>query len=284
LPADLLIFKDGTIMFFKVRNSKWIRLLTGLFFIIGLLLLGVNIFGLFKSLRNDALYSEVTPYKNDISISLKDARKQWHRKEGETEKDFAMRMNMLVNHAMAHYWKDEGINKYHLRVPVWENYILYFMGFIKPVEYGKYEFRTYKKAIERGVGICSQPSIALKDLLNENGIAADLWDIAGHVVVRATFSDGSGYILDPDYGQYVPFDIPDIERNPEIVRPYYADQNEVYAPHLKKHRTTDSLVELYGKEGNHIYYMDRSFEKFSYIAKWVLPFLLMLPLLIFKKR
>ncbi len=271
-------------MFFKVRNSKWIRLLTGLFFIIGLLLLGVNIFGLFKSLRNDELYSEVTPYKNDISVSLEDVREQWHRKEGETDKDFAMRMNMLVNHAMAHYWKDEGIDKYYLRVPLWENYILYFMGFVKPVEYGKYEFRTYKKAIERGVGICSQPSIALKDLLNENGIAADLWDIAGHVVVRATFSDGSGYILDPDYGQYVPFDIPDIERNPEIVRPYYADQNDVYAPHLKKHRTTDSLVELYGKEGNHIYYMDRSFEKFSYIAKWVLPFLLMLPFALIKRK
>lgn len=275
----MLIFKDNLFNYLQVDNAKFIKFLGGVFFVAGLFLLGVNIYGLFKSLRNDELYSEVTPYKNDISISLEEARRQWHRREGESEKDFAMRMNMLVNHAMAHYWKDEGITKYYLRVPPWENYILYFMGFINPAEYGKYEFRTYKKAIERGVGICSQPSIALKDLLNENGIAADLWDIAGHVVVRATFSDGSAYILDPDYGQYVPYDIPEIEKDPELVRPYYADQDQVYAPHLKKHRNTDSLVELYGKEGNHIYYMSRSFEKFSYIAKWLLPFLLMLPFL-----
>ncbi len=260
------------------------KLLTGLFFVLGAFLLALNIFGLFKSLRNDEINSELTPYKNDISVSLDEVRRQWHRRKGEPDKDFALRMNMLVNHAMAHYWKDEGIEKYHLKVPIWENFILYFMGFIKPAEYKKYEFRTYKKAIQRGVGICSQPSIALKDLLNENGIEADLWDIAGHVVVRAGFKDGTAYILDPDYGQYVPYDIPDIENDPELVRPYYADQADVYAPHLKKHRTTDSLVELYGKEGNHIYYMDRSFEKISYIAKWVLPFLLMLPFLIFKKK
>ncbi len=260
------------------------RILAGILFFLGVILICLNIAGLFKSLRNDDLINEKTPYKDDISISLADARAQWHRKDGETDQDFALRMSDLINHAMAHYWKDEGIEKYHLRVPLWENYILYFMGFIKPAEYRKYEFRTYKKIIERGVGICSQPSIALKDLLNENGIEADLWDIAGHVVVRTTFNDGSAYILDPDYGQYAPFDIPEIENDPELVRPYYEDQNDVYAPHLKEHRTTDSLVELYGKEGNNIYYMDRSFERFSYLAKWILPLLLMLPFLFYIKN
>jgi len=70
-----------------------------------------------------------------------------------------------------------------------ENYILSIKQQISGEK--KYEFRNYKKVIERGVGICSQPCIALKYLLNDNEIEADLWDLAGHVVVEAEFSDGT---------------------------------------------------------------------------------------------
>ncbi len=250
-----------------------------LLFFSGIILLTVNVTGLFKSLRNPGLASEKTPYKNDLTLSYAEAKKLWSRKPDENEKDYALRATMLVNHAMAHYWKDEGIVKYNIRIPVWENYILWFAGIIKPEKYRKYEFRSYKKAIERGVGVCSQPSIALKGLLNANGIKADLWDIAGHVVVSATFDDGAEWILDPDYGKYVPYGRKQIEENPEVVRESYKNQNDVYAPYLKKHKTTDDLVNEYGKTGNHIYYMDPSFEKFSYIAIWVIPFLLMIPYL-----
>jgi hypothetical protein len=45
-------------------------------------------------------------------------------------------------------------------------------------------------------------------------------------------------------------------------------------------------VNLYEKDGNHIYYMEKSFEDFSYIAIWILPILLILPYTIafFKKN
>jgi hypothetical protein len=248
-------------------------------FFAGVLLLGFNLTGLFKTLRNPELKTEKTPYKDDLTLTFPEAKKSWDRKPDESEKDYALRATMLVNHVMAHYWKDEGIKRYNLRVPVWENYILCFASLINPDRYRKYEFRNYKKAIERGVGICSQPSIALKGLLMANGIKADLWDIAGHVVVSVTFSDSTGWILDPDYGKYVPYGIEQIEDNPELVRASYKDQNDVYAPWLKKHKTTDDMVKEYEKTGNHIYYMDDSFERFSYIAIWIIPFLLMFPFL-----
>ncbi|NOY37286.1 MAG: hypothetical protein GXO83_06890 [Chlorobi bacterium] len=261
------------------------KLFVRLLFFIGVLLLAINAVGLFKSLRNPDLASEKTPYKNDLTISYAEAKKNWDRKPDESEKDYALRTTMLVNHAMAHYWKDEGIRKYNIRVPIWENYILYFASMVKPEKYRKYEFRDFKKAIERGVGICSQPSIALKGLLNANGIKADLWDIAGHVVVCTTFDDGTGWILDPDYGKYVPHNIKAIEANPELVRESYKDQNNIYASHVTKHRGTDDIVNIYEKEGNHIYYMNSSFENFSYISIWIIPFLFMLPyLLILYKR
>ena len=162
-----------------------------------------------------------------------------------------------------------------MQIPIWENYLLSLKQLV--LNRKKYEFRNYNKAIERGVGICSQPCIALKDLLNDQGIEADLWDIKGHVVVNAKFSDGSRYTLDPDYGQFVPYGMEEIQANPELVRESYEDQDDIYAPHLAKHKQTDDIVLMYAKDGNHIYYMDKSYEDFSYIAIWILPLLLMIP-------
>jgi hypothetical protein len=260
---------------------KWLR---SFLLFAGIALLLLNTIGLFKSLRNEDLYKEVTPYKNDISIRLSDAEKQLNRMQNETEKDFAVRMTLLINHAMAHYWKDEGIKKYHLQIPLWENYILSITHRISGDK--KYEFRNYRKVIERGAGICSQPCIALKYLLNDNEIKADLWDLWGHVVVEAEFSDRTKYTLDPDYGNHVPYGIEYIQTNLDIIREYYKNQDYIYADHYKDHRHTEDIVNIYEKDRNHVYYMNRTFEDFSYIVIWILPLLLILPFTIafFKKN
>jgi hypothetical protein len=251
------------------------KLLKLVLFLIGLILLGINIYGLFQSLRNNDLYTETTPYKKDISIHFDEARRLWHRGKNESEKNFALRSSKLINRTMAHYWKDEGIRKYNMLIPLWENYILRIRQWISGDK--KYEFRNYKKAMERGVGICSQPCIALQYLLKHNRIKADLWDLKGHVVVEVTFSDGTKYLLDPDYGQYVPYGMDQIQENPELVREYYINQNNIYADHVKDHKTTDDIVRLYEKGGNHIYYMKKSFEDISYMLIWIIPLLLMSP-------
>lgn len=244
-------------------------------FLLGMALLLLNVFGLFKSLRNEELYSEITPYKDDISIRFEEAKKQWKKGDSESEKEFTARVTMLVNNSMAHYWRDEGIKKYYMRIPVWENYILLIKQWITGDK--KYEFRNYKKVIERGVGICSQPCIGLKYLLNANGIEADLWEILGHIVVGATFEDGTEYTLDPDYGYVVPYGMNVLQDNLELVREAYKHHDEVYASHLKEHKHTEDIVNMYEREGNRIYYMKKPFEDFSYVAIWILPFLLILP-------
>ncbi len=249
---------------------------TGLF-ILGLFLLALDITGLFRSLRNDDLYSEKTPYRDDISVPFPEARKNWSRKEGETDREFAIRATWLFNHSMAHYWRDEGIRKYNMLVPYRENYIIRLRQVLTGDR--KYEFRNYRKVLERGVGICSQPCIGLQDLLQKNGIKADLWDIKGHVVVEATFGNGEAYILDPDYGHIVPFGMKAIEKDPEIVREAYSNQDEIYSPALKEHKHTQDIIDEYEKDGNHIYTMDHHFENFSYAAIWILPLLLMAPFL-----
>jgi hypothetical protein len=244
-------------------------------FVLGIFLLVLNVSGLFMSLRNDQLYSEKTPYRDDISVPFPEAKKLWTRKDGESDKDFAIRATWLFNHSMAHYWRDEGIKKYNMLVPWWENYIIRLQQVFTGDK--KYEFRNYKKVMERGVGICSQPCIGLQDLLRKNGIGADLWDIKGHVVVEATFDTGEKIILDPDYGHIVPYSMAEIEKDPEIVRASYINQDDVYDPELKEHKHTQDLIDEYMKDGNHIYTMDKTFEDFAYAAKWILPFLLILP-------
>jgi hypothetical protein len=247
-------------------------------FILGMILMVFNIIGLFKSLRNEELYSEVTPYKDDISIRFEEAKKLWERGENESVKDFAARATMLINKSMAHYYKDEGIKKYYLRIPLWENYILRIKQWITGRK--KYEFRNYQKAIERGVGLCSQPCIGLKYLLNENGIEADLWDLQQHIVVGVTFYDRTEYTLDPDYGYVIPVAIRGLQQNPNLVREAYKNHDGVYASHVIEHKSTEDIVKMYTQEGNRIYYMKKPFEDFSYIAKWVLPFLFILPYLL----
>jgi hypothetical protein len=252
-------------------------------FVFGIGLLGINIYGLFKSMRNPAVYSEEVTLRNrinDISINYPGIKDLLKRKDSESNKDFAIRINKVVNDGFIHYWKAEGIDKYHLRVPVWENYLLYIASYVNPKRYKLYEFSNYKKNLERGVGLCSTHSTIVKGVLLKNGIKAELLDIGGHhVVVRAELDDSTVYILDPDFGIVVPHDTAAITANPELVRAPFSNMSELYYPDAKDPYTTDIMVDIFGKK-KHVYSVENWFESFSYWAIWIIPFLLMLPFLI----
>ena len=249
-------------------------------FVLGVFLLGINIYGLFKSMRNPAIYTEEKTLHNrigDVTIRYPQIKGLLVRKDQESDKDFAIRINKVVNDGFAHYWKEEGITKYNLRVPVWENYLLYIASYIDPKEYSKYEFSNYKKDLERGVGLCSSHSIVVKGVLNDNGIKAELLDVGKkHVVVRAELGDGSAFILDPDFGVVVPYDTGAIQANPELVRDPYRNMAALYYPDAKEPYTTDIMVDIFGKK-KYVYTVDNWFEYFSYWAIWIIPFILIVP-------
>ena len=249
-------------------------------FFAGLLLLGINIFGLFKTMRNPEIYSEEKNIRNrlnDITIKYPEILELLKRKNNESNLDFAVRINKVVNDGFIHYWKAEGTEKYHLRVPVWENWILYAASYIKPEKYGRYEFSNYRKNLERGAGLCSTHSTIVKGVLLDNGIKAELLDVGGHhVVVRAELNDTAAYILDPDFGVVVPCDTAAISADPELVREPYSDLASLYYPDAIDPYTTDYLVKIFGDK-KYVYYLDSGFEDFSYLAIWIIPFLLMVP-------
>jgi len=231
-------------------------------------------------MRNPAIYFEEKTLMNrigDISIKYPEIKEMLKRKDNESDKDFAIRINKVVNDGFIHYWKAEGIDKYHLRVPVWENYLLYLASYINPEKYKQYEFSNYKKNLERGVGLCSTHSTIVRGVLLDNGIKAELLDVGGHhVVVRAELNDTTTYILDPDFGIVVPYDTLALTANPELARAPYSNMASLYYPEAKDPYTTDKMVDIFGKH-KHLYSVENWFENFSYLAIWIIPFLLMLP-------
>lgn len=250
----------------------------------GIVLMGINIFGLFKSMRNPAIYTEEVTLRNrigDVTIEYPEIRELLKKGDQESNVDFAVRINKVVNDGFAHYWKAEGTRKYHLRVPVWENYLLNLAAYIHPEKYGRYEFANYKKNLERGAGLCSSHSIVVKGVLLENGIKAELLDVGGHhVVVRAELDDTATYILDPDFGIVVPFDTAAITANPELVRAPYQNMSELYYSDAVDPYTTQILVDIFGDK-LHVYNVENWFENFSYWAIWIIPLILMMPYAIF---
>jgi hypothetical protein len=255
-------------------------MLKKLLFALGAILLIINIVGLFKNMRNPELYSlenEIKNRKNDVVIKYPDIRDSLVRKSGESKADYAVRINSVIHDGFAHYWKRPGIDRFNMRVPVWENYLLYLASYINPKKYERYEFTSYEKGLERGVGVCSGHSIVLKGFLKEEGIKAELLDVGGrHVVVRAEIDDSTTYLLDPDFGVNVPHDTAALTRNPELARAPYAQMANLYYDEAVEPYTTNLMVEIFGNR-KHVYNVYNWFEGFSYIAIWILPILLLIP-------
>lgn len=197
-----------------------------LLFLTGSVLTMINIYGVFHSLGNDAIYSEEhTLFKNDIQRNADSTIEKLIRQESTgNREEYCRELVTAVNNGIAHYWSEEGRTKYNLTIPVYENWLLWIAQFINPHKYRLYEFCDYKKALERKVGLCSQHAIIICGILAEKGIDCKIVGLSGHVVTMAEIRRGQYWILDGDYGVLIPYPMKQIEENPSIVEPYYADK------------------------------------------------------------
>ena len=255
---------------------------------VGAALMLVNVAGLFIPLRNGDIYSEAnTHFKDDIVL---DEHQLWDKLDSAPPeaKACARLVNESVNKGIAHYWQDEGIGKYRLRVPITENYFLWSASWIYPPVFRKYEFSHYRKGVQRGVGLCSQHAIIVSEVLKDKGMQARIIPLDGHVVATAQVDerDNRWWILDADYGVIVPHDITEVEKDPTIIRQYYSR-----AGHDAKE--IEKLVAIYGEEGNIVldgvrtydsrmpsYAMRYHIETVTYVLKWIVPLLFAFPFLL----
>ena len=259
-------------------------------FYLGLFLFAINILGLFIPLRNESIYQQRTGFADDIILTEQELYHQINQPVIE-KKEYITNLNKAVNQGIAHYWRDEGINKYNMRVPFYENYLLFIASYLNPEEYLKYEFVNYRRAVERGIGLCSQHAIIVSEILKERSVSSFIIGLSGHVVLRAQVAENPDewWVLDPDYGVIIPYDIYFIEGNPPIIRTFYAQAG--YGP-----KRISKLEKIYEKEGNVVGheqgvegYNVKNYEDepIFYLYKWMIPSILMIPsifLLIMRKR
>jgi hypothetical protein len=105
-----------------------------------------------------------------------------------------------------------------------------------------YERRNYRTILAKGVGICSQASLAIADYLGRQGLPARIASLDGHVVA-ATEANGQPYLLDADFDVVLPMSLHQAESDAAHVAEAYVRRG--YAQPV-----ADRLARLYGREGN----------------------------------
>ena len=125
-----------------------------IFALVGVLLLCVNIYGEFQSLTPNGVLAVDLRFPQDKTLTFEESLDAIVRENGESEEAYVRRLNGVVAKSLAHiHWNEyEDIDTYYQRVPVWENFILYFMSIVTDMpEYKKYHFGNYKRSLERGI-------------------------------------------------------------------------------------------------------------------------------------
>jgi hypothetical protein len=246
------------------------------FVLIGLLLLFINIYGLSQSLRPSGLNEDVLRFKqNDLLLSPDEFLNQVNRLPGEGETEYVIRLTDVIADGMAHvHWGKYDPDRFYQRVPLWENYILYFMGRFSGIpEFERYHFTIAEKGIERGVGLCGDASMLMSEILKKEGIANKIITMPGHVVIAAQ-ADSEEIWLDPDFGVAIEAKLEVLKAEPErLTKAYnnkgFIDNGESLVRNGMEHhnyQTWNGVKHFVQKK----YY----FERLSYFLKWFIPIFL----------
>ncbi len=247
-------------------------------FVVSVVLLMINLLGMLIPLRNPEVYEgiEFGGKVRQPQYSAEQVYEQMARiaEIDEQYPEYAHRLTQLIFDGTVHYWEEyEPGNPYNLRVPLRENYLIYFSHLLQG-ERENYEFCRAERAIARAACVCSQSSKILADILGRNRVKAHIVGLEGHVVVRARVNNETNewWLLDADYGVVIEHDIDEVESNLDLVRVAYSEQG--YGESV-----VNILVDIYGPEDNQI--IDENLqceqEDHYYLLKWWLPIVGLIP-------
>ncbi len=258
----------------------------------GTILISFNIYGLFFSLRPHDI-NELGIFKKDVDMTFEKSIDQLKNVEKKDNLEYIVFLNRIVNRTMAHEWRVRNESDYlknRYTIPIWENWLLFSLSYIKPNIFKKYFIVDPYKGLERGVGWCSQHAEVLKGIMIDKNIKAELLGLGGHTVVSGEIGTHR-FIADPDYGVVLPFSLEEVGNRLDTLRYYYGNVENDYKFGVKDYLVED-LIRIYGNENN-IYSSDetvsvgskyRVLEKASYILKWLFPIVLVSIFLIQKRN
>lgn len=259
--------------------------------VLGLALLSLNLYGLTQPLRKPGLGvtdqellrfvpGEVWDYDTSLSAINSLAGPG-------SELPLAERANDVVHQSLVHVkWTDVDPVAYRQLVPPWENVFLWAAGrFSGLPQFERYHYADYRRSIERGIGICGDASIVLSSVLERYNVESDIISFRGHVIVEYENPKGQKLLLDPDFGVVINRSLDELKADPDIARPLYLEAgygaqevDDLVSIFSKDYATFDDTYDFMAKR-----YL---FEKTTYILKWLLPPLLILPAIVlwFRRR
>lgn len=189
-------------------------------------------------------------------------------------------LTRAVNLGVAHYWEEAGVARYGMRVPLAENYLLHLAGWALPRSFRRYEYTDRRRAVARGVGLCSQRAIVLAELLRERDVDARVVDLGGHVVVeaRAAETGGAWWVLDADYAVMIPRGVAALAGDPGVIAEAYATVDPRAVAYLQRAYGPDGNVPAAGPGARGFHPRQWAVERVAYALKWLLPVMLLAPL------
>jgi hypothetical protein len=272
ISGNICVVFKKIIMATMQLHRKVSSLLGAVLLLLGLSLLIINLYGLTQTLRPASFPAEDLRFgEDDISLSLEDYQEAVVKQVNETKLEYSKRLTKVIAQGTAHvHWEKYEPEKYNQLVPIWDNWILHFMGqVLKLPKYERYHYVTAEKSIERGIGLCGEVSMLMTSLLERNGIEASMLSFPGHVVVTAEI-EGIKMVFDPDFGVNLPFAPSDLAQNVELAARQYANAgyNEANQK-LFLSTYNQPFQEWDGPE--HFITKKYYFEKMSYWVKWLFP-------------
>ena len=237
--------------------------------------------GLSRSLRSPAVYTDHSPGRRSAAISEQQFYSRIDTFNGDRQAYFKT-LTRAINDAIAHDWEDAGIDRLHMRIPFTENYLLYVASYVYPRLYRKYEYMNYRKAVERGVGLCSQCAIIEVEVLKRMGIRAHVVSLHEHVVAEGEVDPTTHewWLLDPDFGVTVPHDVATIAADTSLIRPYYiaGGRDPELVSRLQAIFANQPRTVFEGDGATPYSPTKKMIEQLSYVFIWIIPVVLMLPL------
>lgn len=214
-------------------------------------------------------------------LSEEAARNLVQCRPGETDEAYAHRLTLVIADAISHTWPPYLADRFRLRVPIWENYLLWAKGGLVANQ-TPYIFVDPDKALERGVGHCGQVAVLLTGLLHRAGVKASIVLLDGHGLVSAEVRPGVHQVLDPDFAAVMPFKL---QRAQNVL----SATRHAYRPGLEHigfagiDGWLDRIEAIYRRPGGRLATIEEylgsdhvHFEWLAYQLKWPLPIALML--------
>jgi hypothetical protein len=265
------------------------KLLCVTLFFIGTLLLIINILGIIINPYDVKKYQRFARI-NDTFVSYNYALKSIIKLKYEHEQlmkslsieEEILLFNYIVNLVFARISNLEGIkycgeNLY--AISFYDNWILALKTQIIYPDY-RYEFADPYRTLKTGAGFCSQQSMAVVEILRELGYKAGIVDLNGHAVSWVKGKKGI-YILDPDYGVILPFDLEYACSHKDDLLKYYKNMKQNFSTKNRINEANKIADIYYANKGRKFEYKEgvdgfygpgyKAWEDLLYRLKWIIP-------------